>query len=160
APGSGHPDDLVLRPGDIVVVDEAGMAGTMNLAKVTGIAQRHGAHVRLIGDDRQLAAVESGGALRLLEREVGSIKLEEIHRFTAPQEGEASRMLRDPATVGDPFRWYVDNERVTGGSIDRMTGDVFAAWQHDDEAGKNALMLAQKNVTVADLNSRAQAYRM
>ncbi|KFF58202.1 hypothetical protein JF66_20320, partial [Cryobacterium sp. MLB-32] len=80
--------------------------------------------------------------------------------FTAPQEGEASRMLRDPATVGDPFRWYVDNERVTGGSIDRMTGDVFAAWQHDDEAGKNALMLAQKNVTVADLNSRAQAYRM
>ena len=160
APGSGHPDDLVLRPGDIVVVDEAGMAGTMNLAKVTGIAERHGAHVRLIGDDRQLAAVESGGALRLLERELGSIKLEEIHRFTSPEEGEASRMLRDPATVGDPFRWYVDNERVTGGSIDRMTGDVFAAWQHDDEAGQNAIMLAPQNITVADLNSRAQAYRM
>ncbi|WP_146069289.1 MobF family relaxase, partial [Cryobacterium sp. Y11] len=160
APGSGHPDELVLRPGDIVVVDEAGMAGTMNLAKVTGIAERHGAHVRLIGDDRQLAAVESGGALRLLERELGSIKLEEIHRFTSPEEGEASRMLRDPATVGDPFRWYVDNARVTGGGIDRMTGDVFAAWQHDDEAGTNAIMLAPHNVTVADLNSRAQAYRM
>jgi len=160
APGSGHADEVVLRSGDIVVVDEAGMAGTMSLAKVTGIAERHGAHVRLIGDDRQLAAVESGGALRLLERELGSIKLEEIHRFTSPEEAEASRMLRDPATVGDPFRWYVDNERVTGGSIDRMTGDVFAAWQHDDEVGKNALMLAQQNVTVADLNSRAQAYRM
>lgn len=160
APGSGHPEDLTLRPGDIVVVDEAGMAGTLNLAKITGIAERRGAHVRLIGDDRQLAAVESGGALRLLERELGSIKLEEIHRFTSPEEAEASRMLRDPATVGDPFRWYVANERVTGGSIDRMTGDVFAAWQHDDEAGTNAIMLAQQNVTVADLNGRAQAYRM
>ncbi|TFD53494.1 hypothetical protein E3T43_13740 [Cryobacterium sp. Hh7] len=42
----------------------------------------------------------------------------------------------------------------------RMAGDVFAAWQHDDEAGKNAIMVAQQNVTVTDLNSRAQAYRM
>ncbi|TFC94499.1 MULTISPECIES: MobF family relaxase [Cryobacterium] len=159
-PDSRHPDELKLRAGDIIVVDEAGMAGTLNLAKVTSIAERHGAHVRLIGDDRQLAAVESGGALRLLEREVGSVKLEEIHRFTSPAEAEATRQLRDPATVGDPFRWYVDNNRVTGGSIDRMTDHVFAAWQHDDEAGKNAIMLAQQNVTVTDLNTRAQAYRM
>lgn len=159
-PDSRHPEDLKLRAGDIIVVDEAGMAGTLNLAKVTSIAERHGAHVRLIGDDRQLAAVESGGALRLLEREVGSIKLEEIHRFTSPAEAEATRQLRDPATVGDPFRWYVDNDRVTGGSIDRMTDHVFAAWQHDDETGKNAVMLAQQNVTVTDLNTRAQAYRM
>ncbi|WP_134569779.1 MobF family relaxase [Cryobacterium sp. Sr3] len=159
-PDSRHPEELKLRAGDIIVVDEAGMAGTLNLAKVTSIAERHGAHVRLIGDDRQLAAVESGGALRLLEREVGSVKLEEIHRFTSPAEAEATRQLRDPATVGDPFRWYVDNNRVTGGSIDRMTDHVFAAWQHDDEAGKNAVMLAQQNVTVTDLNTRAQAYRM
>ncbi|TFD24831.1 hypothetical protein E3T32_04510 [Cryobacterium sp. TMT2-23] len=159
-PDSRHPDELKLRAGDIIVVDEAGMAGTLNLAKVTSIAERHGAHVRLIGDDRQLAAVESGGALRLLEREVGSVKLEEIHRFTSPAEAEATRQLRDPATVGDPFRWYVYNDRVTGGSIDRMTDHVFAAWQHDDEAGKNAVMLAQQNVTVTDLNTRAQAYRM
>ncbi|TFC87134.1 MobF family relaxase [Cryobacterium sp. TMT3-29-2] len=157
---SRHPEELKLRAGDIIVVDEAGMAGTLNLAKVTSIAERHGAHVRLIGDDRQLAAVESGGALRLLEREVGSVKLEEIHRFTSPAEAEATRQLRDPATVGDPFRWYVDNDRVTGGGIDRMTDHVFAAWQHDDEAGKNAVMLAQQNVTVTDLNTRAQAYRM
>ncbi|TFC77458.1 conjugal transfer protein, Dtr system [Cryobacterium cheniae] len=159
-PDSRHPEELKLRAGDIIVVDEAGMAGTLNLAKVTSIAERHGAHVRLIGDDRQLAAVESGGALRLLEREVGSVKLEEIHRFTSPAEAEATRQLRDPATVGDPFRWYVDNNRVTAGSIDRMTDHVFAAWQHDDEAGKNAVMLAQQNVTVTDLNTRAQAYRM
>ncbi|MGO4785180.1 MobF family relaxase [Cryobacterium sp. W22_MBD10_FK3] len=159
-PESRHPDELKLRPGDIVVVDEAGMAGTVNLAKVTRIAERHGAHVRLIGDDRQLAAVESGGALRLLEREVGSVQLDQIHRFASQAEAEASRQLRDPATVGDPFRWYVDNDRVTGGSIDRMTDNVFAAWQHDDEAGKNTVMLAQQNVTVTDLNTRAQAYRM
>ena len=157
---SRHPEELKVRAGDIIVVDEAGMAGTLNLAKVTSIAERHGAHVRLIGDDRQLAAVESGGALRLLEREVGSVKLEEIHRFTSPAEAEATRQLRDPATVGDPFRWYVDNNRVTGGGIDRMTDHVFAAWQHDDEGGKNAVMLAQQNVTVTDLNTRAQAYRM
>jgi hypothetical protein len=48
------------------------MAGALNLAKVTSVTKRHGAHVRLIGNDRQLAAVEFGGALRLLEREVAN----------------------------------------------------------------------------------------
>nr|WP_166789119.1 AAA family ATPase [Cryobacterium sp. TMT1-21] len=47
--------------------------------------------MRLSGDDRQLAAVESSEALRLLEREVGSVRLKEIRRFTSPAEAEATR---------------------------------------------------------------------
>ncbi|TFB92258.1 MULTISPECIES: MobF family relaxase [unclassified Cryobacterium] len=149
-----------LNPGDVIVVDEAGMAGTTNLAKVTRIAQLHGAHVRLIGDDRQLSAVEAGGALRLLENEVGSVKLDQLHRFTSTDEAEATKLLRDPATTGDPFAWYVKNDRVAGGSVDRMSGQVFSAWQSDTAAGLHSVMLAQQNSTVAELNARAQAFRM
>jgi len=156
----GPVEGIDLSPGDVIVVDEAGMAGTMNLAKVTRIAERHGAHVRLIGDDRQLAAVEAGGALRLLEHEVGSVKLDQLHRFTDRAEADATKLLRDPAQTGDPFAWYVDNRRVRGGDVDRMTGDVFAAWQADTEAGKHSVMLAQTNTTVTELNTRAQALRM
>jgi conjugative relaxase-like TrwC/TraI family protein len=149
-----------LNPGDVIVVDEAGMAGTTNLAKVTRIAGLHGAHVRLIGDDRQLSAVEAGGALRLLENEVGSVKLDQLHRFESNDEAEATKLLRDPATTGDPFAWYVKNDRVTGGSVDRMAGEVFSAWQSDTTAGLHSVMLAQQNTTVAELNARAQAFRM
>jgi ATP-dependent exoDNAse (exonuclease V) alpha subunit len=122
--------------------------------------------VRLIGDSRQLDAVESGGALRLLEREVGSVQLDTIHRFRNADgtvnraEADASERLRDPATTGDPFTWYVDQGRVVGGDVDRMTGEVFAAWQADTNAGKRSVMLAQQNATVSDLNARAQAFRI
>jgi len=156
----GPVEGIDVSPGDVIVVDEAGMAGTTNLAKVTRIAELHGAHVRLIGDDRQLAAVEAGGALRLLEHEVGSVKLDQLHRFADRAEADATKLLRDPAQTGDPFAWYVDNGRVRGGDVDRMTGDVFAAWQTDTDAGKHSVMLAQTNTTVAELNTRAQALRM
>jgi len=158
--GEGRIDGVEVNPGDVLVVDEAGMAGTTNLAKVTRIAERHGAHVRLIGDDRQLSAVEAGGALRLLDHEVGSVKLEELHRFSNREEAEATKLLRDPATTGDPFAWYLDNGRVTGGSVDQMTAAVFSAWQHDTDAGLQSVMVAKTNATVTDLNSRAQALRM
>lgn len=156
----GRIDGVDLNPGDVIVVDEAGMAGTTNLAKVTRIAERHGAHVRLIGDDRQLSSVEAGGALRLLEHEVGSVKLGELHRFSNPEEAEATKLLRDPQGTGDPFAWYVQNDRVTGGSIDRMTADVFSAWEHDTDAGLHSVMVAKTNATVSELNGRAQAIRM
>ena len=162
---SAHQEAMKLRPGDIVVVDEAGMAGTVNLARVVDIAVAHGAHVRLIGDSRQLDAVESGGALRLLEREVGCVHLETIHRFRNPDgtvntaEAAATELLRDPAR-GDPFTWYVAEGRVTGGDLERMTGDVFAGWQADTNAGRRSVMLAAQNATVTELNARAQAFRI
>lgn len=155
-----HPTERRLAPGDVIVVDEAGMAGTVNLARVTAIAECHGAVVRLIGDDRQLGAVESGGALRLLERELGSVQLESVHRFRDHDEAAATLRLRDPLSAGDPFDWYLQEGRVTAGNLDRMVDDVFAAWQSDVTAGTDSLMLAQTNESVRELNSRAQAFGM
>jgi len=154
------PERTGLRAGDVIVVDEAGMAGTVKLAKVTRLAELAGAHVRLIGDDRQLSAVEAGGALRLLEHEVGAVHLDTVHWFTDPGEAAASTLLRDPANMGDPFAWYLDQGRTMGGDRDRMTEAVFAAWQADTNAGKESVMLAQQNATVHELNARAQAYRV
>jgi conjugative relaxase-like TrwC/TraI family protein len=154
------PERTGLRAGDVIVVDEAGMAGTVKLAKVTRLAELAGAHVRLIGDDRQLSAVEAGGALRLIEHEVRAVHLDTVHRFTDPEEAAASTLLRDPAKTGDPFAWYLDKGRAIGGDRDRMTEAVFAAWQADTNAGRESVMLAQQNATVQELNARAQAYRV
>jgi len=166
-------EDLQLRAGDVVVVDEAGMAGTLRLAEVVAQADEAGAHVRLIGDPAQLAAVESGGVLRLLMSEVGAVELETVWRFADPAEAAASLRLRngssqlpttasssDPTTASgaSAFGWYVEVGRVTGGDGDVMADAVFAAWQHDTLAGKTSLMLAPDNTTVAELNARAQAF--
>src|SRR6185437_1553033 len=77
---------FMLRPGDVVLVDEAGMAGTFLLDQLTQIAASRGAVVRLLGDDRQLPAVESGGALRLIASQPGTPELSVLYRFRDPAE--------------------------------------------------------------------------
>jgi len=50
-----------LGPGDTLVVDEAGMVGTRQLAALAAETARAGAKLILVGDPRQLPPVEAGG---------------------------------------------------------------------------------------------------
>ncbi|MER6400118.1 MobF family relaxase [Kitasatospora sp. NPDC001603] len=148
-----------LRKGDVVIVDEAGMAATTQLAAIVRRAERAGAHVRLIGDPAQLAAVEAGGVLRLLQSEVGAVHLSAVHRFRHSEEAGASLKLRD----GDPaeaFTWYRQHGRVQGGTTAAMADAVFTAWRTDLAAGRTPLMTAPDRDLVAALNRRAQKWRM
>ncbi|KQQ18761.1 hypothetical protein ASF48_17745 [Rathayibacter sp. Leaf299] len=159
-----------VREGDVIVVDEAGMAGTDRLAQIVALAADRGAVVRLIGDDRQLGAVEAGGALRLIQREVGAVELEDVYRFQTRHpdgtttlntaEADASLLLRDGAPEARPFEWYQQEGRITVGSAESMVDAVYEAWQHDVDKGATSLMIADDNATVADLSARAQAYRI
>ncbi|MHA7146751.1 MobF family relaxase [Arthrobacter sp. TmT3-37] len=153
---------FALGAGDVIIVDEAGMVTTPKLAEVAAVAACNGAVVRAIGDDRQLGAIGSGGALRLLNNEVGAVRLEEVHRFRTEGESEASLALREPPAAGvdTPFHWYLENKRVTAGTTEAMTRDALAAWMADTQAGKASLLVATDNATVTDLNSRAQAARI
>ncbi len=159
---SANTGAFALGAGDVIIVDEAGMVTTPKLADVVAIAARNGAVVRAIGDDRQLGAIGSGGALRLLNNEVGAVRLEEVHRFRTEGESEASLALREPPAAGvdTPFHWYLENKRVTAGTTEAMTQDALAAWMTDTQAGKTSLLVATDNATVTDLNARAQAARI
>ena len=55
----------------MVIIDEAGQAATIDLTAAAYVADR-GGHVRLIGDDQQLAAVGAGGILRDIPQEFGA----------------------------------------------------------------------------------------
>src|SRR4029077_15060236 len=52
-------DQPAITPGTLILVDEAGMAGTMMLDRLIARASRAGAVVRLLGDDQQLGALEA-----------------------------------------------------------------------------------------------------
>lgn len=94
----------------VLLVDEAGMAGTPLLDQALTLAREHGASVRLLGDPQQLAAVEAGGALRLIDERVGAVRLEQVHRFTDPDEAAASLRLRTGEAGADDF--YLERGRV------------------------------------------------
>lgn len=151
---------LDVRPGDVLLVDEAGMIATPKMEKILTLAQERGALVRALGDYRQLSAVGSGGALRLVDREIGAVHLDELFRFKNPEEAAATLSLREPPLVGTdkPFEWYKDNNRVVAGDADGMIEDVFSGYSADVTAGKQSIMIASTNETVTKLNDLAQAH--
>ncbi|WP_179272029.1 MULTISPECIES: MobF family relaxase [unclassified Rhodococcus (in: high G+C Gram-positive bacteria)] len=151
-----------IGPDTLVIVDEAGMTGTLDLDDaVTALAER-GATVRLIGDDQQLASVASGGVLRDIHDRVGALTLSQVVRFRDPvtgaAEGAASLALRDgdDAAIG----FYIDHSRLHVGSIATVTDDAYIAWSTDRAAGKDALLLAPTRELVAELNTRARTDRL
>jgi conjugative relaxase-like TrwC/TraI family protein len=157
----GSSETFKVTPGTVVIVDEAGMQGTGKLAEVVRAVEAGGGLVRLIGDDRQLSAVQAGGALRLLINEVGATELETIHRFNSTEEAEASLLLRTPTEhEADPFAWYKDNGRIQAGSIDTVEGLAFGLWQTRLNQGDAAVMMAPTNESSQRLSERAQAYRI
>lgn len=149
-----------VRPGDVLLVDEAGMIATPKMEKIITLAQERGALVRALGDYRQLSAVGSGGALRLVDREIGAVHLDELFRFKNPEEAAATLSLREPPLVGTdkPFSWYLENDRVVAGDADAMIEDVFRKYSADIQAGKKSIMIASTNETVTRLNDLAQAH--
>lgn len=146
-----------IGPGTLVVVDEAGMADTLTLAAVLEHAMARGASVRLVGDDRQLAAIGAGGVLRDIASTHGACKLDDLVRFADPSEGEASLALRD----GDrsALGFYLYHDRVHVGDVASCLDDVYAAWSAERATGRDCLMLAPARDLVRELNLRAQASR-
>ena len=102
-----------LRRGEVVVLDEAAMVASADLARVVTLAEKARAKVVLVGDHRQLGAVEAGGLFRLLATETNAAELTGVRRFSAEWERAASLRLR----AGDKsvVEQYLAQGRVGGG---------------------------------------------
>jgi hypothetical protein len=148
------------RAGKLVVVDEASLAGTLDLDRITSCVGEAGAKLLLVGDWAQLSSVEAGGAFGLLVRERGSNvpELADARRFTHAWEREASIRLRigQPGSIDD----YAAHGRIVEGVLDDVVEAAWAGWTADERAGLGSLMVAADRATVRTLNERARAERV
>ncbi|EXJ52046.1 hypothetical protein AS96_06425 [Microbacterium sp. MRS-1] len=145
-----------LQAGQLVLIDEASLAGTLALDRITAHAAEVGAKVVLIGDWAQLSAIETGGAFGMLVRHRHGVpELTDVRRFTNEWEKTASLALRR----GEPgvLDVYDEQGRLHGGGLDQMLDVLYAAWQEDRAAGLSTLMIAGNGEAVAELNQRARA---
>jgi DNA primase catalytic core len=142
----------------LVIIDEAGMAGTQDLARAVHYILGRGASVRLVGDDQQLASIAAGGVLRDIADTAGVVTLSQLMRFTDPAEGAATLALRagDPAGLG----FYLDNDRVQVGDETTVADHAYRAWSADRAAGLDSVMLAPTRDLVRTLNVRARTDRL
>ena len=156
--GSGNPslEQWRLHPGDLVIVDEAGMTPTAQLDSVRARAEAVGAKLLLAGDPLQLTAPGAGGALDLLAKTAQTYELNEVRRFDEEWERSASTRLRDRDPSVLPV--YDRHGRVVDGGTAERAGELAAeAWLASTLAGERALLVVSTNEQAADLSDQLRA---
>lgn len=84
-----------LRPGDRIVIDEAGMLDADTARIVAAVAEDTGAGIAMIGDPCQVLPVGLSGAMELARRTAtGTAELDSVHRFRLP-DGSANQAYAD-----------------------------------------------------------------
>ncbi|WP_449276660.1 MobF family relaxase [Leucobacter sp. GX24907] len=148
-----------LTAGQLVIIDEASLAGTLALDTITTHAQEVGAKVLLVGDWAQLAAVDAGGAFGMLVRERDDTpELTDVRRFRNDWEKHASLGLRIGDT--DVIDTYLAHDRITPGGYEEIREQAYQAWQADQAAEKASVLIAETLDTVSQLNTRARTDRI
>ncbi|TQM65211.1 ATP-dependent DNA helicase, partial [Klugiella xanthotipulae] len=141
--------------GQLVIVDEASLAGTLSLDRLTALASDAGAKVLLVGDYAQLQSIDAGGAFSLLVHDRDDTpELVDVHRFVNPWEKTASLALRHGRT--EVIDTYIEYDRIEGGETDEMIDAAYTAWRTDILAGRASVLVSDSNEAVADLNARAR----
>lgn len=141
----------------LIIIDEASMVSTANLAEISRQAERAGAKILLVGDPAQLEAVDAGGFLGHVERHLEHSKLDMIWRFRNEWEKAASLKLRDGDV--DVVDQYAEEGRIHGHPDTDATDSAYLAWKADVGRGRESILIASDNQTVAELNARAHADR-
>ncbi len=148
-----------LPQGAVVVVDEAGMVGTRQLAAVSDLVEAASGKLILIGDPHQLPEIDAGGLFRALASRLPTVELTENVRQHHRWERIALAELRN-GSVNRAVAIYHRRHRITTAATTEDTIDqAVASWYRDVEAigdPTQVLLIGHRNTTVDELNRRAR----
>ncbi len=144
------------QAGQLVIIDEASLAGTLSLDRITHLAQEARAKVLLVGDYAQLQSVDAGGAFAMLAGDRNDTpELVDVHRFKNGWEKTASLELRHGRT--QVIDTYLNHHRIHDGDHETMTDAAYTAWRADRDTGLVSVLIAETQQDVTALNTRARA---
>jgi hypothetical protein len=149
-----------LPTGVVVVVDEAAMVGTRQLAAVSNLVEEAEGKLILIGDNRQLPEIDAGGLFRALANRLPTAELTDNIRQEHGWERTALAELRD-GSVERAVGMYRQHRRlIIGHDRDDTVARAVQDWyRHVTAIGDltSGLLIAHGNDTVAELNEQARS---
>ena len=151
----GDIDNRALPERCVLVVDEAGMVPTRQLARLIDAAAAVGGKLVLVGDHRQLPELEAGGAFRGLVNRGLAIELTENHRQVNPWERAALDELRDGLAEQALARYQKHDRIHVESTPERTRARLVADWWAVGNPSRS-VVLAQRRDDVEDLNTRAR----
>jgi len=151
----------LLGPRDVLVIDEAGMVGSRQLARFIEEADRAGAKIVLVGDPEQLQPIGPGAAFRAVAERVGFVELEDIRRQREDWQRAASVDFGRHRT-GQGLAAYAERGAVW---LEETAEQARAAIVRDVVAdmaarpGGSRLVLVHRNADVRALNEAIRGVR-
>ncbi|HCP81809.1 MAG TPA: conjugal transfer protein TraA [Octadecabacter sp.] len=92
---SWHNGYNLLTRNSVLVIDEAGMVGTKQLARFVSAAKKSGATLVLVGDPEQLQPIQAGRPFKDIAQDSGAARLTEIRRQRQEWQRQASSHLAE-----------------------------------------------------------------
>lgn len=145
---------------EVLVIDEAGMVGSRQFARVMEAAQKAGTKVVVVGDPEQLQAIEAGAPFRALLAESGVAELTEVRRQAQTWQRRATQLLATGGTAAALQAYEAYGGVVKVETHEQAQAALVARW--DEEAQRkpgSTLMLAYTRDDVAALNTLARQRR-
>jgi len=143
---------LEINPGDVIVMDEAGMVNNKTMMDVMKVVEKAGAKLVMVGDGEQLQPIQAGSPFKRLTEKFGSANIETIRRQKEDWQRNATFDLAK-GRGKEALQAYKDNGFVhsldKNDAIDRLIND----YTTDRKNGGSQAILAHKNADVKQINS-------
>ena len=148
-----------LTPRDVLVIDEAGMIGSRQIARVLEHAEKAGAKVVLVGDPEQLQAIEAGAAFRALSERHGTAEITEIRRQRVDWQRDATRELATGRTAEALDRYEAAGMVHGHATREDARAALVERWNEgrQEHPGQSQVILAYTRADVRELNASARA---
>ncbi|MBB3312240.1 Ti-type conjugative transfer relaxase TraA [Rhizobium sp. BK196] len=141
----------------VLVLDEAGMVSSRQMAFFVEAATRAGAKLVLIGDPEQLQPIEAGAAFRAITDRIGYAELDTIYRQKEQWMRDASLDLAR-GNIGRALDTYRANDKIIGSELKgQAVARLISDWSRDYDPDKTSLILAHLRRDVRALNEKARA---
>jgi Ti-type conjugative transfer relaxase TraA len=150
-----------LAKGDVLVIDEAGMVSSRQLARFVGEAERAGAKIVFVGDPEQLQPIQAGAAFRAIAERVGYVELEGVRRQGEEWQRAASvafaRHRTEEGLSAYAERGAVRLAETREEARTEIVRDVVADMR--ERPGGSRIVLAHLRADVRELNAAIRAAR-
>ncbi|MBG0792018.1 Ti-type conjugative transfer relaxase TraA, partial [Methylocystis sp. H62] len=144
---------------DILVIDEAGMVGARQMARLFSHAEHAGAKIVLVGDPRQLQAIEAGAAFRAIHERHGGVEIAEVRRQHEDWQREATRRLAT-GRIEEAVQVYRDKGMVHAAETrEAARHDLVERWDRERIAApdRTRIILTHTNDEARELNQAVRA---
>jgi conjugative relaxase-like TrwC/TraI family protein len=145
-----------------IYVDEAGMADTDRLQRLTTLADRAGAKLVLIGDPAQLPSIGAGGMFERLAHSLPTAELGEVHRTPDADERRAWADLRAGRSDRALAYYRAKGRLHLNDTREQATERAVRDWARltaTHRVSEVALISDASNREIDRLNARAQEHR-